>query len=158
MTDTPGLKIEKEFAELEEFKDLEKIKATNDENKLEHWDWKINNIKYDVKSQKKVKRFDKNPSNEFTYVEFQTYNYKGWIYGKADKIAFEFCDSYIIVDRLDLLQLVISKMDTKEIFDRPMTYRFYKRTRKTSSDILVLVPIEDIVEISEKIIQKNETC
>lgn len=155
MSTCNGIEVENEFVTLKEFDNLEKIKATDNENKLEHWDWKIGNVKYDVKSQKKINRFDNNPSNEYTYVEFITYGHRGWIYGKADKIAFEFCDSFIIVDREELFNLVSDNMTSTETFSRPMEYNFYKRTRKNSYDLLVLVPIHDIVEISDKIIQKS---
>ena len=154
MSTKNGIEVENEFVSLKEFSNLEIIKATEEQNKLEHWDWSIDNVKYDVKSQKKVNRYDSNPSNEYTYVEFTTYNHRGWIYGKADKIAFEFCDSFIITDREKLFKLVCDNMSSTGIYDRPMEYCYYRRKRKNSSDLLMLVPIRDIVEISDKIIQK----
>jgi hypothetical protein len=155
MGSTNGTIVENEFIELKEFDNLEKFHSTEQEDKLEHWDWDINGIKYDVKSQKKRKRCDDSVSNEHTYVEFVTYGHRGWIYGKADKIAFEFCDSFIIVDRERLLKLVSDNMTNADVFDRPMEYTYYKRKRKGSYDLLVLTPIHDIAEISEKIIQKD---
>lgn len=145
-----------DFPKLKCFEDKEAIKATTTQDRLEHWDWDIENVKYEIKGHKKIRSSDEKVSDEFTYVEYQTYSYPGWIFGKADKIAFEFFDSYIITDRKELLNLVESKLKDRENYSVPMVYKFYERKRPNSklTDLLVLVPIEDIVGISETIIQK----
>lgn len=74
------------------------------QNRIEHWDYRINNIKIDVKAIKDCHIND----TRYTIVEFlDTYMHKGWLYGEADYIVFQSgtSDNYqwLMVDRLELM-------------------------------------------------------
>ena len=102
---------------LERGKDVEKlfakecligaIFATKEQDQMEHWVVcgvckKISNkqLKFDVKSQKKNNRNDKQFSSELTWIEGKNvYGYDGWIKGKSDYIAFERERIWLIVNR-----------------------------------------------------------
>jgi hypothetical protein len=63
-------------------------------------------ISVDVKARKKVKRGDTSTNDSLIWVEFKSVNGgDGWLYGKADFIAFETADSFLIVRRSALAAL-----------------------------------------------------
>jgi len=86
-----------------------KVSASSQtENIEEHWDFLIEKgeiqYKVEVKGQKRINRKDNKEQNDFVWVELQNVRGKaGWLFGKADLIAFEKQNAFIFVKRLDLL-------------------------------------------------------
>lgn len=130
-----------------------KISASSkDENIDEHWDFLIEKVKesfkVEVKSKKRIKRSDKDEQNELTWVELRNVRGKiGWLFGKADLIAFEKEKSFLFVKRLDLLALVNKKVDLVKKVSNPKDALYKIYTRVGRKDKLTLIPTKDIEEI-----------
>lgn len=127
--------------------------STRDENINAHWDYRIekdsDDFKVEVKSAKRVHRDDEKIQYDFTWVELHGVrpNDTGWLFGKADLIAFEKQNSFIIVKRLDLLALVNKKVNlvAKVRDPKDALYKIYKRDGR--KDKLTLLPTSDIQSI-----------
>ena len=130
-----------------------KISASSkDENIEDHWDYLIEKenelFKVEVKSQKRINRGDKDEQTQFTWVELRNVRGKvGWLFGKADLIAFEKEKSFILVKRLELLALVNKKVNlvAKVREAKDALYKIY--TRIGRKDKLTLRPTKDTEEI-----------
>ena len=127
--------------------------SSKDENIDEHWDYRIEkepkNFKIEVKSAKRVHRNDDGIQFEYTWVEIHGVRPKdtGWLFGKADLIAFEKQNSFIFVKRLDLLALVNKKVNlVAKVHDpKDALYKIY--TRAGRKDKLTLLPTLDVEQI-----------
>lgn len=122
------------------------------ENIEEHWDFLIekdeHQYRVEVKARKRINRKDEGGQNDFVWVELQNVRGKvGWLFGKADLIAFEKQDAFIIVKRLDLLALVNKKVNlvAKVCDPQDALYKIYKRNGR--KDKLTLLPFSDIESI-----------
>lgn len=59
---------------------------------------------FDIKSMKKSNRKDATPDDQIHWIELQNVRGNpGWIYGKADFIAFELMNSWLIISRKKLI-------------------------------------------------------
>jgi hypothetical protein len=127
------------------------VEATKEQNIFEHWDVLDGKFKYDVKAMKKFRRSDDYPTDRIHYVELKNVNGDdGWLYGKADRIAFETRRYWLIVSRLEL-QKAIDGMDMQKS-DCPAPYKLY--SRKGRSDLMTLVPTIDLLSMAEKVMEK----
>ena len=124
-------------------------KATRQEN-FTHIDYfiQLNGAKensVDVKARKKIKRSDDDVNNDHVWIEFKNVQGKrGWIYGKADLIAFEREDSFLLVDRKLLARLCEKLVDLSQVNTNlafPLYVGYQRRNRK---DMLSLIKISDI--------------
>jgi hypothetical protein len=111
---------------------------------------KGNNIfKVEVKSRKRISRDDNNLQSDLTWVEIHGVRPKdtGWLFGKADLIAFEKEKSFILVKRLDLLAVVNKKVNlvAKVRDPKDALYKIYTRDKR--KDKLTLLPTRDIEEL-----------
>ena len=71
-----------------------------------HVDYVTDIGKIDVKARKRVSRTDEDVQDELVWLEFKNVQGKqGWIYGKADIIAFEREEDFLLVKRDDLAKL-----------------------------------------------------
>lgn len=126
--------------------------SAKDENIDEHWDYRIakgeENFKVEVKSAKRIDRNDVNSQINYTWVELRNVRGKvGWLFGKADLIAFEKETSFIFVKRLDLLALVNKKVNLVAKVRDPKDAHYKIYTRAGRKDKLTLLPTHDIEEI-----------
>jgi hypothetical protein len=148
-----GEKAEGLFAKIAHQAGWQVSPSPKDENIDEHWDFHIKkdtgNFKVEVKSAKRINRNDSGIQFEFTWVEIHGVRPKdtGWLFGKADLIAFEKESSFILVKRLDLLAVVNKKVNlvAKVRDPKDALYKIY--TRDGRKDKLTLLPISDIEEI-----------
>ena len=130
-----------------------KISASSKgENIDEHWDFLIEKdkeaFKVEVKSKKRINRSDKDGQNALIWVELRNVRGQtGWLFGKADLIAFEKEKSFLLVKRLDLLAMVNKKVNlvAKVRDPKDALYKIY--TRVGRKDKLTLLPTKDIEEI-----------
>jgi hypothetical protein len=131
-----------------------KISASSGrENIDEHWDYLIEkddtSYKVEVKSKKRITRGDQGPQQDLTWIELHGVRPKdtGWLFGKADLIAFEKETSFLIVKKPDLLKMVNKKVDLVAKVKNPKdaVYKIYKREGR--KDKLTLLPMKDIEEI-----------
>lgn len=144
-------KTERKFAEICIKRKQILIHSNRDQDIYEHWDWKITNPKtnqislVDVKGARKKSRSDISPNYDITWLELMNVRGSvGWLKGKADFIAFEQEDHFLLVKRLDLLNWIKGKITNKEIVrhTNQALYRWYRRLGR--KDIITLVNISDI--------------
>jgi hypothetical protein len=124
--------------------------ATEHQDIFKHWDVKINGIRYDVKAAKKINRSDSAPQYDYTWVELR--NVKGlggWLVGEAEKIAFELQDEFLLVDRIALFELITTNLQA--IVGKGPYERYQREDR---SDLLTLVPVNDLRKIDSYSIPK----
>jgi len=127
-------------------------KANKKQDMYEHWDYQITrNIPLtgsclvDVKAAKKINRSDDKPSYDWTWVEIRNVRGNdGWLKGKADYMAFEQKDHFIIVKRDELRKWCKKKIDleTKVSITEEAKYTLY--TRKDRKDIISLINLNDL--------------
>jgi hypothetical protein len=156
-----GEKAEGLFMEMARQSGWQASPSSKDENIDEHWDFRISkdteNFKVEVKSAKRISRNDSETQFEYTWVEIHGVRPKdtGWLFGKADLIAFEEESAFIFVKRLDLLAVVNKKVNlvAKVRDPKDALYKIY--TRDGRRDKLTLVRTSDIEEIKFMEWKKN---
>lgn len=126
--------------------------STKEQNIDEHWDYLIEKedqqFKVEVKAEKRIQRNDGDSQTKFTWVELRNVRGKvGWLFGKADLIAFEKEKAFFFVKRLELLALVNQKVNlvAKVKSAKDALYKIY--TREGRKDKLTLLPTSDIEPI-----------
>jgi hypothetical protein len=144
-------KSELRFSEICGSKNYQINHATRDQDIYEHWDWQITNPKtqkvslVDVKGARKKSRSDPKLDYNITWLELKNVRGKdGSLLGKADYIAFEQKDYFLIVRRDDLLTWVKSKITQEEFveYSRDAKYRYYQRYGR--QDVITMVAISDM--------------
>lgn len=148
-----GAKTEQLFADSYGSDDV--VWATPHENINDHWDVQIDGKKYDVKSVKRLNRHDPRPDHLRNWLEFKNvHGEQGWMYGKADFIAFETPDGFIIVDRLKLVDYAeLIMKDEPMIYPTKVDYKFYQRYNR--KDVILPIHTVDLLAICEKFIPKK---
>jgi hypothetical protein len=130
--------------------------STEEQNMFDHIDFFIhdNGIVYsvDVKGPKGKNRQDPNkaakPANvSWNFVEFK--NIKGnpgSLYGKADFIAFEVTEGFVIANRKSLINYCDTVVDKNTFVDRAeyAKYKMYSRTKWGNKDEISYIEISKI--------------
>ncbi len=148
-----GNNAEESFARLALQRGWKVSAAAKEQNIEEHWDFLIEKDdcahKVEVKSEKRIQRDDQNVQAAYVWVELRNVRGKvGWLFGKADWIAFEKGTAFVFVNRLDLLNVVNQKVDlvAKVRSAKDAVYKIY--TRNGRKDKLTLLPLRDIEAIA----------
>ena len=128
--------------------------ATKEEDMFGHFDVVINgNIKVDIKGLKKINRTDANSTDDIHFIEFQNVRGEtGWAKGKADYIAFEQTDCFIIVNRESMLNMCRSLITDRTIYNTKELYKLYRR--KNRLDVMTMIKTSDLTNIPNKILYK----
>jgi hypothetical protein len=143
------------FKQIAENKGFMTRKASRKEDIYDHIDIFLTKedieLSVDVKAMKKISRSDDTSQDTYTYVEFK--NVKGnpgWIYGKANLIAFETNDSFLLVDRVKLVEHCESVIDfnakVKKATDS--LYKIYSRSGR--SDLISMIGLYSIPKVIRK--------
>ena len=144
-----GLGAEQLFDQIAESKSLEIKNAKRRENMQKHIDkyvtengktWSV-----DIKARKKTSRSNSQAQDDWIWIEFQNVRGNaGWLYGDADRIAFETQDDFIIVDRNSLIDYVENVVDMgKSVkFSSQAQYKTYRRAGR--NDLLTMVELSEI--------------
>lgn len=99
----------------------------------------------DVKARKRKSRDADEYDEEYTWVEFKNVQgKKGWLYGKADKIAFETEAGFLMVDREELAKWCEEKVDFNKAVRNPYSAIYKVYTRKGREDLITRIKTEDI--------------
>lgn len=126
--------------------------ATQNENIYNHWDLKLE-LKFDVKSLKKISREDNDTDENIHWIELMNVNGKqGSLYGKTDYFAFETNEYWVLVSCEKLQKFIAEKCKKKEWDKEPNLYKLYRREGR--KDIITLVKTIDLIFISDKMIKK----
>lgn len=145
-------KSEEDF--IKAIQDAGKVTSANDnENMFEHWDVKLQ-LRFDVKSIKKISRDDDVTNESIHWIELLNINGKhGWLYGKADYFSFESNDYWILISRENLQRFIADRCKEKEWCKEPSLYKLYRREGR--KDAITLVKTIDLIYICDKMIKKN---
>ena len=99
----------------------------------------------DVKARKKVSRYSDEYDDENVWIEFNNVRGNpGWLYGKADKIAFERAFDFVLVDRESLkeyCEATVSPVVVKSTAEA--IYKSFQREGR--KDVISRVPMKDIL-------------
>lgn len=145
-------KSEEEFYNLFETKN--KRTATDYEDAVLHFDMVIDDVKIDVKGLKRKNMSDSTFNPEIHWVEFQNVRGNvGWVKGKADKIALEILEGYILIDRIILYEFCKEKVISKKVSDKKELYKLYRRDNR--NDVIMLVLTKDILALPHDLILKK---
>jgi len=119
----------------------------------EHWDYSIKNpageeFKVDVKARKRKNRHDKNVQDEWAWIELHGVrkNDLGWLFGgKADLLAFERKDDFVIIKRERLQHLANSLVNKSISVQNPYEAEYKIYSRKDRNDQLAMIEMRHIV-------------
>jgi hypothetical protein len=144
-----GQNAESLFVELAKKQGFKVTPANSHQERIEHWDFlltKEKNLKVEVKSLKTFAVLHNGRmTKDFLLIEWKTVTgHGGWIYGKADLIAFERQDGFYLIPRKTLLDLA-EKLCAEIWVDKRenMLYRQYQR--KERKDIVSAILLSDVI-------------
>ena len=105
----------------------------------------------DVKAQKKESAKDKNPSEEWTWIEYKNeYGYDGWLLKQADYIAFEKKDYFLVVDRISLYELCEKLIDKNKEYAKRAANAKYILYNRRDEELMSQIKTSDILKIKRK--------
>lgn len=150
-----GQEVETSFQDVLDRRGIKYRRATLDEQ-YKHFDYITDKGTIDVKSRKRVNRSDRSEQDELVWLEFKnTAGKKGWLTSDVDLIAFERIKDFVLVRRQSLHQMAISKCNLKDKVSRgsEALYKGYQRNGR--KDLLSIVKMQDILDLTVKIINKS---
>lgn len=135
----------------------ETTRASKNEDVYDHVDFwwdspKGGRLGIDVKGMNKNKRSDASFDDTIHWLELQNVNGNlGWLYGKADYIAFRTLSKIIFVKREKLLSFALECVKNKEVvYDTPKEcYVPYKRKKWGRDDLSLKVKNDDIEKLAD---------
>ena len=100
---------------------------------------------FDVKARKRKSRKDDSAQDEFIWIEFKNVVGKeGWLYGKADYIAFERENDFVVVYRPDLVEASELLVDLGANVDKANKALYKGYQRKGRKDLIAMIKFNDI--------------
>lgn len=107
-------------------------------------------VSVDVKAIKKTSRQGKF-DDSVQWIEFKnTYGGKGWLYGEADIIAFQFNSGFYLVNRESLVEYCNTLLENAQTFHKKYVKQpipFYEKyTRHNCKDLVMKVKMKDILK------------
>ncbi|MBI3742348.1 MAG: hypothetical protein HY257_11420 [Chloroflexi bacterium] len=120
----------------------------------EHWDVRIEKgaekFRVDIKAMKRIARADERAQDEWVWVELHGVRAhdRGWLLdGKAELIAFETQNSFLLVPRANLAARISDWVDSQTIVDSPerAQYKVYQRAGRV--DKIALIETQRLKEI-----------
>lgn len=149
-----------------EFHQVESCRSTGEIDMTWHIDLFLGNgLSVDVKRQKKVYGTDKEPSEKYTWLEFNNSSgRRGWLYGRATHIAFAMGSYYLLVDRKQLLDYSLKILEVKNLLTetgKPKATRAkgvylpYVVYTKNNLDRVMLVEVADLKELKHLIVRRD---
>ncbi len=150
-----GQKVETSFRDILDRRGIKYRRATLEEQ-YKHFDYVTDRGTIDVKARKRVNRGDNSEQDELVWLEFNnTAGKKGWLTSDVDLIAFERMKDFVLVRRQSLYEMAISKCNLDDRVSRgsEALYKGYQRSGR--NDLLSIVKMEDILNLTVKIIEKK---
>ena len=150
-----GQGVEAMFAKLLNERAIEAREADLREQ-FSHVDYVTDFGKIDVKARKRVARKDDDVQDELVWLEFKNVQGKfGWLYGKADWIAFEREDDFVLVKRSDLALMgeKLCAVGDRVSTGKDALYKGYQRRGR--KDLLSIVKMSDVLKLSHQLWTKD---
>jgi len=144
-----GQRAENCFKGLAERRGYTVIKTSPSVDMMQHVDFILTRDEerfgVDIKARKKASRQSNSYDDEYVWVEFHNVRGDpGWLYGGADKIAFEQADKFVLVDRESLKDYC--ETTVAPLFVDKSSDAIYKcRQRPNRKDVISRIPIADII-------------
>ncbi len=146
VTQAQGDKAEAKFVKAMEALGKDVKKSSKHEDMREHIDFWVTDCddmfrSFDVKAYKKCAEFGN------VLIEFKNVNgHKGWLYGNADFIAFDYNDHFLCVARHELVELAerLCNLDDQVDHFSKALYKSYGRHQWGRKDQISLIKLEDI--------------
>ena len=110
----------------------------------------------DVKARKRVARKDDDVQDDLVWLEFKNVQGKfGWLYGKADWIAFERNEDFVLVKRSDLALMgeKLCDLGDRVSVGRDALYKGYQRRGR--KDLLSIVKMSDVLKLYHQLWTKD---
>lgn len=163
-----GTKAEKQFEQILISMSLNFRPAKINEELKCHYDYVVTNFlnykscKIEVKATKSPKRGQK-PDSSILYLEIKSVGgHPGWIYGKADYIAFQIDEKFILFSRYDLVEYLKNTQDKMPIVKKSGIVGT-KYGRKGRKDLVAIFNTKIVmselkyIEISTNILEYVDT-
>lgn len=126
----------------------EVVRSSIDVDMIEHIDFIVDGLSYDVKAEKLFRRGDPD-SGKVIWIEHTNVNgQKGWLRGEADYISFLVNKEFWIVNRKKLIIFVKENITDNIVYNTKKYKKWY--TRPNRKDILAFFKTEDVSPIVEK--------
>lgn len=132
------------------------VRAADLKEQFSHVDYFSDFGKIDVKARKRVARSDDNTQDDLVWLEFKNVQGKfGWLYGKADWIAFERNEDFVLVKRHDLALMAekLCAVGDRVAVGKDALYKGYQRSGR--KDLLSIVKMSDILELYHQLWTKD---
>lgn len=144
-----GQSAESLFVELAKKHGHRVTPANSYQERIEHWDFlltKEKNLRVEVKSLKTFAVLHNGRmTKDFLLIEWKGVSgHDGWIWGKADLIAFERQDGFYMVPRKTLLELG-EKLCSQEWVDRRENMLYKQYGRKDREDCVSAILLGDLI-------------
>lgn len=118
----------------------------------------LEKVSVDVKGLKKINKWDSDSDDSKHYVEETNVNGKpGWLNGKADYIAFQTNDHWVIVDRLRLVYFILLNCTDKNLYETKKLYKRYGRLKWGKKDTIILVETKKLKDIATWVLDRDKT-
>lgn len=143
-----GGDAENVFIAVAKRKKLDYRKA-NIKEQYSHIDWFLTidgrEVSFDVKAMKKSSRHDSRVRNDIVWVEYQNVSGNdGWLKGKADFIAFERENDYVLVRRKELLEYCDERIEKVIVHESSQAlYKLYSRDGR--KDVISMIRMDDVL-------------
>ena len=150
-----GQGVEAMFAKLLNEKAIE-ARAADLKEQFSHVDYVSDFGKIDVKARKRVARKDSDVQDDLVWLEFKNVQGKiGWVYGKADWIAFEREADFVLVKRADLALMgeKLCDLGDRVSVGRDALYKGYQRRGR--KDLLSIVKMSDVLKLYHQLWTKD---
>ncbi len=132
------------------------VRAADLKEQFSHVDYISDFGKIDVKARKRVARKDTDVQDDLVWLEFKNVQGKfGWLYGKADWIAFERDEDFVLVKRHDLALMAEKLCDVGDrvAVGKDALYKGYQRSGR--KDLLSIVKMSDILKLYHQLWTKD---
>lgn len=130
------------------------VPASIIENRRDHIDLWVEGLGVDVKTRKNIGMLNFG-REDYTVLEvIDVYGKYGWLYGKADIIAFEYKDSFIDIPRQKLVEYHLKH--TRDEIVKDINLAVNKAyCRFGSKDLITVVPFQDILGFVTDVYKKS---
>lgn len=151
VNDSQGIPAESAFQKCAEDRGWNVSPATRTQNLRGHWDFTIQcgdqSLRVEVKGRKRLGR-NKDFSDDLVWVEFRnSYGGRGWLYGDADIVSFDFAGYVVLCYRENLASFSerVVDLDNPSV-SRPEHALYKGYTRMDRSDNLALIKATDLFQ------------
>jgi len=155
-----GNNAESELKKIAAAKNVTIEKSSRHNDMKEHFDYffhhKAGTKKVEVKAMKKLSRSGEQ-QDEWIWVEFKNVRGNpGWLYGKADLVAFEFKNHFLFVDRQELADLSERLIDRNTIVKKSCDakYKGYRRWNRPD-ELTGMINNKDLLTLNYKKVWKK---